>query len=183
MEQRHKAVVRKSAFGRTQLFLPSTTEIIREVKCMGGVAKRDTVAVYHMLGDARLEPGACCWHCTEDIPEENSVVPLPRVYDSSEGVFHTYGRTCSPGCAKAYILEHTSFDRGQHLNVLVKMLREVYGFTDPVVETPPRAGLKRFGGVFDTKKTNQRVRKSTWTRSCTPPLPPSPRWTWTKSTS
>jgi hypothetical protein len=46
-------------------------------------------------------------------------------------------------------LEHTTFDRGQHLNVLVRMLRDVYGVTGPVVETPPRPALKRFGGVFD----------------------------------
>jgi len=77
------------------------------------------------------------------------VVPLPSVYDSLEGVYHVYGRTCSPGCAKAYVLEHTTFDRGQHLNVLVRMLRDVYGIDGPIVETPPRPALRRFGGVFD----------------------------------
>lgn len=151
-------LIRKSAFGRTQLFLPTTSELIREVKCMGGVQKRDAATVYHVLNDARGEKQSCCWHCAERIQDQESVVPLPRVYDSSENVFHTYGRTCSPGCAKAYILEHTSFDRGQHLNVLVKMLREVYGFTEDIVETPPRPGLKKFGGVFDTAKKNKRVR-------------------------
>lgn len=153
-----KNVIRKSAFGRTQLFLPTTTDLIREVKCMGGVTKHDAATVYHVMNDARKEATACCWHCAESIENEDTVVPLPRVYDSAEGVFHTYGRTCSPGCAKAYILEHTSFDRGQHLNVLIKMLREVYDFTDNIVETPPRPGLKKFGGVFDTKRKNKRVR-------------------------
>jgi hypothetical protein len=74
------------------------------------------------------------------------------MYDTSENVYHVYGATCSPCCAKAYILEHTSFDRGQHLNVLVKMLRELYSVTDPIITAPPRAAMQRFGGQFDAKR-------------------------------
>ena len=142
-------LVRKSAYGRTQLFLPASGTVMREVKCMGGVAKRETAHVYHLLPDARDAEGACCWHCCEEIPPGAPVVPLPRVH--ADGVYHVYGRTCSPGCAKAYVLEHTTFDRGQHLNVLVKMLREVYGVEGPVHETPPRPALRRFGGPFDPR--------------------------------
>lgn len=142
-------VIRKSSYGRTDLFLKDSSVLVREIRCMGGIKKRETANVYHMLGDARNATGTCCWHCCEVITDEASVVPLPCVYDSSENMYHVYGRTCSPGCAKAYILEHTTFDRGQHLNVLVRMLRDVYGITGPVVETPPRPALKKFGGVFD----------------------------------
>lgn len=116
---------------------------------MGGIKKRETANVYHMLGDARHATGTCCWHCCEVITDERTVIPLPCMYDSSENLYHVYGRTCSPGCAKAYVLEHTTFDRGQHLNVLIRMLRDVYEITGPVVETPPRPALKKFGGVFD----------------------------------
>lgn len=152
-------MIRKTAYGRTQLFLPTTTDVIREVKCMGGITHHTSAAdVYHVLPDARTESHGCCWHCAEEISDEKTVVPLPRVYDTAEGVYSTYGRTCSPSCAKAYILEHTTFDRGQHLNVLVKMLRDVYAYTEPIVETPPRPALKRFGGVFDTRQSNRRVR-------------------------
>ena len=141
-------LVRKSAYGRTQLFLPSPTAVLREVKCMGGMTKKDAASVYHVLPPAH-ETGApvACWHCCEAVGD--SAVPIPRYYDSGERVYHVYGTTCCPGCAKAYILEHTTFDRGHHLNVLVKMLREVYGVAQPVVETPPRPALKRFGGAFD----------------------------------
>ena len=145
-EQRH---IRKSAFGRTDLFLPDSTAIFREVRCMGGIIKRDTANVYHVLDDAWKTKGAACWHCCERIDNQTQVIPLPRVYDASEQKFHVYGRTCSPGCAKAYILEHTTFDRGQHLNVLNKMLREVFGVVGEVFETPPRPALRLFGGVFD----------------------------------
>ena len=141
-------LVRKSAYGRTQLFLPSPTAVLREVKCMGGMTKKDAASVYHVLPPAHAEPVAC-WHCCEPCAGAGAVVPIPRYYDAGEQVYHVYGATCCPGCAKAYVLEHTHFDRGQHLNVLVKMLREIYGVTRPVVETPPRAALKRFGGPFD----------------------------------
>lgn len=147
------SVLRKSAYGRTQLFLPDDAAIFREVKCMGGITRRDAAAVYHTMG-ADLA-GAACWHCCEPIADGACAIPIPRVYDARQGTFHVYGRTCSPSCAKAYVLEHTSFDRGQHLNVLVKMLREVYGVTGPVHETPPRPALRRFGGVFDPRAAHR----------------------------
>ena len=149
LPQVHSRVIRKSSYGRTDLFLKDSSVLVREIRCMGGIKKRETANVYHMLGDARNAVGTCCWHCCEAITDEASVVPLPCVYDTSENMYHVYGRTCSPGCAKAYILEHATFDRGQHLNVLVRMLRDVYGITGPVVETPPRPALVKFGGVFD----------------------------------
>lgn len=142
-------VIRKSSYGRTDLFLKDPGVTIREIKCMGGIRRKETANVFHTLNSARDIAGACCWHCCEEIADDATVIPLPSVYDSTEGVYHVYGRTCSPGCAKAYVLEHTTFDRGQHLNVLVRMLREVYDVAGPVVETPPRPALRRFGGVFD----------------------------------
>ena len=144
-------LVRKSAYGRTQLFLPSTSAVLREVKCMGGITRHDTANVYHTLPHAH-ETASACWHCAEPIPAHcPTAIPLPRLYDPDEKLYHVYGRTCSPGCAKAHVLETTTFDRGQHLNTLVKMLREVYGVTQPVVAAPPRAALRRWGGAFDPR--------------------------------
>ena len=141
-------IIRKAAYGRTQLFLPSTGAVLREVKCMGGLVRHNAASVYHVLPSLD-DRAVSCWHCCEPIAQGAPWVPLPRLYDATEGVFHVYGKTCSPACAKGYILEHTTFDRGQHLNVLVKMLRELYGVHGPVVATPPRPALRRFGGVFD----------------------------------
>lgn len=126
--------------------MPTTTAATREVKCLGGMGQRNTASVFHVLPE---RPQGCCWHCCEAI--EGTVLPLPRHYDAEEGVFHVYGATCSPGCAKAYILEHTTFDRGHHLDVLIKMLREVYGVTGSIAEAPPRPAMRRFGGAFDPK--------------------------------
>lgn len=162
-------LVRKSAHGRTQLFLPSASTVLREVKCLGGVTRHDTANVYHVLPNAYDQtPGAAmaCWHCCEEIADPKATgIPLPRVYDSTERLYHVYGITCSPGCAKAYVLEHTTFDRGQHLNVLVKMLHDVYGVTGAVTEAPPRPAMRRFGGVFDPR---QQTRASC--RLVTPPF-------------
>lgn len=142
-------LVRKTAYGRTELFLPTTSTIIREVKCMGGIQRYDSASVYHMLPTTHEQDNVSCWHCCEPITDKRKLIPLPRMYDTSENIYHVYGATCSPCCAKAYVLEHTSFDRGQHLNVLVKMLRELYSVTDPIVTAPPRAAMQRFGGQFD----------------------------------
>lgn len=142
-------LLRKSAHGRTELFLPTPDVLLREIKCMGGIVKRSGTSVFHELPAARHVLGAACWHCCEPIPENATVIPLPRTFDAQTGSYFVYGRTCSPGCAKAYILEHTSFDRGQHLNMLVQMLRDAYGWEKPILATPPRPSLKRFGGVLD----------------------------------
>jgi hypothetical protein len=143
-------LVRKAAYGRTELFLPSASTVLREVKCMGGMTRYDVASVYHLLPPAH-ETATCCWHCCEPLEPGATTLPLPRLYDAEERVYHVYGCACSPGCAKAYILEHATFDRGQHLNVLVRMLREVYGVTEAVRAAPPRAGLRRFGGPFDPR--------------------------------
>lgn len=144
--QQPTRLVRKSAFGRTQLFLPSMTTLIREIKCMGDIQRYEDSNVFHTLPPLDGTKPVSCWHCCEPVKH---MIPLPRLYDPDEKVYHVYGATCSPGCAKAYILEHTTFDRGQHLDVLIKMLRDLYGVHDHVFETPPRAALSRFGGPFD----------------------------------
>ena len=108
--------------------------------------RRERASVAGPLADARGVAGAACWHCCEPIEDNATAIPLPRAFDPNEQVYHAYGRTCSPGCAKAYVIEHTTFDRGQHLNTLVRMLREVYGVEQPVVETPPRPALRRAAG-------------------------------------
>ena len=138
-------IIRKSAYGRTQLFLPSKGTVVREVKCMGGVVKYDQANVYHVLPELYTR-SVNCWHCCEKVEK---CTPIPRFYDVNEGVFYVYGATCSPNCAKAYIIEHTSFDRGQTLNVLTRMLHDVYDIHTPIIATPPRASLVRFGGFVD----------------------------------
>ena len=39
---------------------------------------------------------------------------------------------CSANCAKAYVLEHSTFDRGYQMNMFVRMLRDVYGIDSTV---------------------------------------------------
>lgn len=68
------------------------------------------------------------------------------MYDPQNSTFHVYGYFCSPSCVKTYILDHTSFDRGEHMYAFVKMMREVYGVEGCVKEAPPREMLLSFGG-------------------------------------
>lgn len=141
--------IRKAAFGRTKLFLPSTSTLHREVRCHGSITRTDCASVYHVLPPAFAIGEVSCWHCCEPMPESTTVVPIPKLYDRAENVYHCFGACCSPACCKAYVIENTSFDRGQQLNVLTRMLREVYGVTSVVKESPPRAALKRFGGFLE----------------------------------
>ena len=116
---------------------------------MGGVARRHNVNVYHVLPELMTRTNVACWHCCESITQ---CIPIPRLYDSSERVYHVFGATCSPACAKAYIIEHSTFDRGQNLSILSSMMADVYGITGHISETPPRPALRRFGGIFDPAK-------------------------------
>lgn len=141
------STIRKSAFGRTSLFLPSNDVLLREIQCMGGVTRHDNVSIYHSHNTEGKKID--CWHCCESF--EGKPVQVPRLYDPTEKVYHVYGNFCSANCGKAFILENTTYDRGQHLNVFVKMLREVYGITQKVIEAPPRISLEKFGGPFNIK--------------------------------
>lgn len=144
--------IRKSAFGRTNLFLNSSSTTFKEVKCMAStIARQATASIYHMHDTNNLEEKEnkkiVCWHCCHDF--EGKGFRLPRSYDPSEKVYHVYGCFCSANCCKAYILEHATFDRGYQMNVFVRMLREVYGISSGIIESPPRISLKMFGGPFD----------------------------------
>ena len=143
---RNPTIIRKSAFGRTSLFIPSASTLLREVQCMGGVSRHDNVSIYHMH-DTSKNKKIDCWHCCESFDWER--IQIPRLYDPVEQVYHVYGHFCSVNCGKAYILENSTYDRGQHLNVFVKMLRDVYGITKKVIEAPPRVSLQKFGGPFN----------------------------------
>lgn len=153
--------IRKSAFGRTNLFLNSSGTVFREVKCSAStMARQASASIYHMHDCNNLQDttkkSIVCWHCCH--PFETQGFRLPRSYDASERVYHVYGWFCSANCCKAYILEHATFDRGYQMNVFVRMLREVYGIDSGIVESPPRISLKMFGGPFDIetfrKQTN-----------------------------
>jgi hypothetical protein len=148
LQQPNASFVRKSAFGRTNLFLTSSGVTLREIKSSSSSMSRLAMAaVYHATN--KDTPCKLCWHCCYDLDPEQTLFRLPRLYDPNEQVYHVYGWFCSPACTKGYILEHAPFDRGYQMNVFVRMLRQVYGITEPVVEAPPRIALKHFGGPFD----------------------------------
>ena len=148
--------IRKSAFGRTNLFLTTSSASFREIKCSSTTMTRQASAsIYHVHNlNERVEESKqipnnkiACWHCCHTF--DSNGFKLPRSYDPSEHVYHVYGWFCSANCCKAYILEHSTFDRGYQMNVFVRMLREVYGIESGVIESPPRISLKMFGGPFD----------------------------------
>jgi hypothetical protein len=148
--------IRKSAFGRTNLFMESNSMMFKEVKCAAStMARQATASVYNMHDTNNIESddkkvnteNIVCWHCCHSF--EGQGFRLPRSYDPAEKMYHVYGWFCSANCCKAYILEHSTFDRGYQMNVFVRMLREVYNIDNGIIEAPPRIALKMFGGSFD----------------------------------
>ena len=140
--------LRKSAFGRASFFLSSPACVFREVKCSNTVARQPSTSLYHThpVCNLAVTPNSVCWHCCESF--DGLGIRLPRLYDTVERVYHVYGWFCSPGCVKAYILENSSFDKGQQMSVFTQMLKHVYGITDVVIASPPRISLHKFGGPF-----------------------------------
>ena len=151
--------LRKSAFGRTNLFLKTSNAIFREIRCTGStVARQASASIFHVHQGTRAskKPDDCvCWHCCHAYEGEG--FRLPRIYDPSENVYHVYGWFCSANCAKAYILEHSTFDRGYQMNIFVRMLRDVYNIDTTVNEAPPRISLTMFGGPFDIRAFRQQT--------------------------
>lgn len=145
--------IRKSAFGRTNLFLTTNSTLFKEVKCSASTMTRQaTASIYHVHNTNDVESmnkcqNMVCWHCCHNF--DTVGFRLPRSYDPSEQVYHVYGWFCSANCGKAFILEHSTFDRGYQMNVFVRMLREVYGISSGITEAPPRISLRMFGGPFD----------------------------------
>ena len=143
--------LRKSAFGRTNLFLTTSNALFREIRCSASSATRQASAsVFHPHhgNNAHEKPAGCvCWHCCHQY--EGNGFRLPRIFDPTDNIFHVYGWFCSANCAKAYILEHSTFDRGYQMNIFVRMLRDVYGIDTSINEAPPRMSLTMFGGPFD----------------------------------
>ena len=142
--------LRKSAFGRTNLFLETSSAIFREIRCSASSSTRQAVTGIfhtHMGNNSKDRPDCVCWHCCHSF--EGQGIRLPRIFDPSENLYHVYGWYCSANCAKAYILEHSTFDRGYQMNIFVRMLRDIYGIQGSVNEAPPRLSLKMFGGPFD----------------------------------
>lgn len=141
---------RKSAFGRTNLFLKSSSALFREIRAPATSARQADTSIFHVhRGNHESDkPDNCaCWHCCHEY--DGTGFRLPRVYDPAEQMYHVYGWFCSANCAKAYILEHSTFDRGYQINIFVRMLREIYQIEQSIEEAPPRLSLRMFGGPFD----------------------------------
>ncbi len=154
-------LLRKATFGRTNLFLATSNAILREIRCSANsVTRHADVSIFHNhLGNQEQEkPEMCaCWHCCHAF--DGKGFRLPRIYDPTDNLYHVYGWFCSANCAKGYILEHSTFDRGYQMNIFTRMLREVYGIHESIIESPPRLALKMFGGPFDieTFRTQKNV--------------------------
>lgn len=146
-----EGALRKAAFGRTNLFLSTTNVVFKEIRCsISATARQASTDIFHthIGNNEQTKPANCvCWHCCH--PFDGNGFRLPRIFDPTDGVYHVYGWYCSANCAKGYVLEHSMFDRGYQMNILVRMLREVYGIHESVREAPPRTSLQMFGGPFD----------------------------------
>lgn len=148
--------IRKSAFGRTQLFHNDGNITFKELQCASSVVRRmDHECKFHST-DIMNKKGTCCWQCCHTF--ENEAIRLPRLYDVYEGVYHVYGNFCSLSCAKGYLMQLPFFEKEQHLYVFNRMASEVYNVSE-VVEAPPRESLQIFGGPFSIEEYRNKTHR------------------------
>ena len=160
MAEPSNTTVRKSAFGRTSLFLTGDERVlVRTIRTVSSAMRRNDGSIYHNLSSSSSRvKDIHCWHCCEKIKGESFFVP--KAFDSTEKVFHVYGHFDSLECAKAFIVEQSSFDHGHQMNMFTKMVREVYGIEEDIWQAPPRITLQKFGGPFDITKFKKKPFKS-----------------------
>lgn len=140
--------IRKSAFGRTQLFHDDSRKVYRELQCASSVVRRNEAdSKFHSHGSSGNRSN--CWHCCH--PFEGQAIQLPRLYDATECLYHVYGSFCSLSCSKAYLLNLPFFQKEQHMYVFNRMCKELYGIHE-VIEAPPRETLHMFGGPFSIEE-------------------------------
>lgn len=123
----------------------------RNQRKQGGGAERDIH--HHDDGHhhrAEQVAGQWCWHCCHELGDKDVPVSIPQRMVGDK--FETFGYFCSLSCAKAYILEHPTFDSRRQLLYLNKVATEIYGVRPPIVQAPPRLCLKRFGGDLDIEE-------------------------------
>jgi hypothetical protein len=144
--------VRKTAFGRTSLFINMSDQTnVSCVRTSSNAMKRVDGAVYHNLSDAAKQTDCIsCWHCCEPIQGQHFCIP--KSYDANEQLYYVYGHFDTLSCCKGFVLEQARFDKGQQMNILMQMIRDVYGVYDEIVEAPPRTSLQRFGGPFSMEE-------------------------------
>lgn len=146
--------IRKSAFGRTQLFHNDANITFQELQCASSIVrKNEHDCKFHTISN---EKKCNCWHCCH--PFDSEVIKLPRLYDIQEEVYHVYGTFCSLSCAKAYISQLPFFQKEQHLYVFNRMANEFYNSSE-VVEAPPRETLQMFGGPFTIEEFRSKTHR------------------------
>lgn len=87
--------------------------------------------------------GVCCWHCCH--PFNSAPVPYCVEYDPKREVFSVFGIFCTFACAKAYVIEKTTFSSGELLMLLEFMAKKCFG-CNSITVAPPRHRLMMFGG-------------------------------------
>ena len=144
--------VRKTAFGRTSLFINMSDHTnVRCVRTSSNAMKRVDGALYHNLSESATRAKTIsCWHCCEPITGQD--LYIPKSYDANEGLYYVYGHFDTLSCCKGFVLEQARFDKGQQMNILMQMIRDVYGVYDDIIEAPPRTSLRRFGGPFSMEE-------------------------------
>lgn len=99
------ATIRKSAFGRTHLFVKDACTLFREIKCSSSTfCRSSSTSLYHTHNDDGNK--TACWHCCH--PFEGEKMCLPRAFDPVEKVYHVYGCFCSPSCGCVVRHTHTA---------------------------------------------------------------------------
>ncbi len=100
---------------------------------------------------------ACFW-CTCEFSGAPCFLPVKE----ESNTYHVYGNFCSPQCALSFLLEehldsHVRWDR---MALLHRMYRPAGKINGRLYPAPPRASLKKYGGVYTIEQYRELIREN-----------------------
>ena len=82
-------------------------------------------------------------------PFDSIPIPLPIGFNEEKNIYTCYGIFCSAACVKAFMENNPVYSNALSMMWLKKIMCEVFGDFDDIVEAPPIELLNKHGGNLD----------------------------------
>jgi len=91
-----------------------------------------------------------CWWCCH--PFDTPPRFIPTKYDELRRRYRVTGNFCSWSCAKAFMMNDSSYITNKSTIMLTSLIREIHGSYYNIHSAPPRTTLKAFGGTMSIEE-------------------------------
>ena len=103
-------------------------------------------------------------------PFETIPIPLPIGFDDDRNIYTCYGIFCSAACVKAFMENNPVYSNALSMIWLKKIMCEVFGDFDDVVEAPPIELLTKHGGNLNIEEFRKFGKQKTRILTHRPPF-------------